>query len=1046
MRTANAAHLPALPSVSTGNPALDRWIQAVSERLEVREGNRGNPNERAVTVRELVGVGFKAFGMGPRAAATDAGGVLTVLSDGSYGAMSPDAFSESIRSSRLYKDMMKRLDDVTRFDRLPEKVRLLLLVSLAEEAAKREADIRRVELKLQSESESLAYTVQEVTAGLQGALAGVREMAFASATPDTATAGIVTQLLAALDGTGSATAEESLVVIADRTAGLSSQYMLKLNAGKAVTAVGLMASEDPLGNTESMFVVQADQFALTGTYTYMAGDMSSVPPVAEPSAATDGETWYNTRTNLSYRAAGGIWVLYTQPIPFGVDMTTNTTYINGQLRIGSAGGVALDDVVAGATGTSTAIVYAYKRSATDLIAGWDAATTGPGAVTWTFATGSITTPATDTLSNGWTKTIPAGANPLYVSVCTAANTTATDDVAATEWATPSLLVQNGPAGSDGLSVGTAILYQRNASSTIGPAAQANTVTFTFATGVMTGMSAGWTAAIPDASTGAFLWVTRATAASATGSDDLLASEWSAPVLYTQDGLDGTSGVDGHSVSLDTAAVSQVISYDPAGNRISEGNGYIYVYATPYGCSGTPYYTFYQDNVEVQASSTDSSYTYTKQALYTSMPDVIRVELRDGSGTGPVVASDQMSFVGVKMGSNGLSVSLTNDAHTLPTTTAGVVTYTGSGTAFQVFDGATELTCSANSASYPATAGQYNVTASGSGITIGAISTAGKSLADATGGMSGTTASVTINFYIKKLDGTTLLVPRKQSHAKSLQGATGQTGGTGGTGATGTRGTIVTKITGVWNATSAAAAVSAIATAAGATPTTPIKGDICYYTGGAKECTAAGNPGTWGAVAAYIDGSLVVTGTISGDKISGGTITSVGINTGRTIIASGASWTLGDSAYLAAGVFNTTYAANNGCYGQTNNAAGAGVKGFASTSGAYGVSGIASSASGGVGVYAMHQSSSGYGLQVVGKSTFNKTIESTVTTGTAPFSVLSTTTCPGLSATNAEQLGGVAATTYLKNGGSTAVNPGTAFTHTLYITAGGITVRVPCFYP
>lgn len=641
MKPSNAAKLPGIPAVTQSN--LLQVVQALVERSEVREGARGNPFERAVTVRELKDMGFTGFG-GGYSGSNQTGSVLTVNPDGTYSAMSPDAFADSIRKSKLYHDLMKRLDDATRFDDLPEQIRAILLKDIAAEAAKRGADIQRVEYKLQSATESLAYTVEEVTASVAGSMAGVRETVFASAAETNATAGKVTQLVASLDGTGSATIEESLAVIANRTDGLTSQYMLKLNAGKAVTGFGLLASEDPTGLTESKFIIQADQFALTGTYTYMQGDMSSTPPVAEPSAAVAGQTWYNTRTNLSYRAAGGVWTAYIQPIPFGVDMTTNTTYINGQLRVGSAGGVALDDVVAGSLGTSTAIGYAYKRSATDLIAVWNATTNGPGAVTWTFASGSITTPATDALGNGWTKSIPNGTDPLYVTVCTAANTTATDSIADTEWATPALLTKNGTDGSNGLNVATAILYQRNASATVGPTAQANTVAFTFATGAMSGMSAGWTTAIPAASSGAYLWVTRATASGTGATDTLATGEWSAPVLYTQDGINGTNG---------------------------------------------------------------------------------------------------------------------------------------------------------------------------------------------------------------------------------------------------TRGTIVAKITGAWDATTAAAAVSAIATAAGSTPTTPIKGDIVYYTGGANECTVAGSPGTWGAVAAYIDGSLVVSGTISGTQISATAIDGKTI-TGATMQTSASS--------------------------------------------------------------------------------------------------------------------------------------------------------------
>lgn len=387
MRTSNAAKLPALPNVSTGNPALDKWVQAVTERLEVREGMRGNPYERAVTVRDLRDAGVSAF----TTTSTTPGSVLTVNADGSYSTMTPDAFAESIRGSKLYKDLMMRLDDVTRFDGLPDQVKAVLLTDLAEEAAKRGADIRRLENKLQSTAESLAYTVEEVTAAVEGSVAGVRETVFASASANTATAGVVTQLVAALDGTGSATAEESLVVIADRTAGLSAQKMIKVNAGNAVAGIGLMASEDPSGATESAFIVQADKFALVAPVNFEAE--------AAPSATTIGQVWYKPSTKEYFRATStgtGSWTLFVPSAPFGVNITTGQTFINGSLTVNS-GGAALQDAASGADGQGVVKGVSFLRAAS-------APATPIGG---TFASPNAT---------GWSDGVPADNNqPLWMT-------------------------------------------------------------------------------------------------------------------------------------------------------------------------------------------------------------------------------------------------------------------------------------------------------------------------------------------------------------------------------------------------------------------------------------------------------------------------------------------------------------------------------------------------------------------------------------------------------------------------------------------------------
>lgn len=58
------AKLPALPPVQTNDVQLKRWMEAVAERLEVREGTRGDEDERAVTVKDLKEWGLKPFRLG----------------------------------------------------------------------------------------------------------------------------------------------------------------------------------------------------------------------------------------------------------------------------------------------------------------------------------------------------------------------------------------------------------------------------------------------------------------------------------------------------------------------------------------------------------------------------------------------------------------------------------------------------------------------------------------------------------------------------------------------------------------------------------------------------------------------------------------------------------------------------------------------------------------------------------------------------------------------------------------------------------------------
>ena len=114
MSETTPARLPGLPAVTTGNAAQDRWIQAVNEILDVREGRRGSDLERVVTWRDMRDAGFAMSTAQSRGAVPN--GVMVQTSGGQTAVIPMDAFAEAIRKTRLYQDLLKRLDDPTRFD------------------------------------------------------------------------------------------------------------------------------------------------------------------------------------------------------------------------------------------------------------------------------------------------------------------------------------------------------------------------------------------------------------------------------------------------------------------------------------------------------------------------------------------------------------------------------------------------------------------------------------------------------------------------------------------------------------------------------------------------------------------------------------------------------------------------------------------------------------------------------------------------------------------------------------------------------------------
>lgn len=500
------ATLPGLPAVpAVDNKALYTFLQALKERLEVREGSRGNPFEAVVTRRDLVeagllqGNGFAQGGEG------GAGTVLVNGPDGTYRPITIDAFSAKIFGTQLFKKLTYSLTDPSRFNYLPEEVRALVANSIADEAAKRGADIQEVEFKQQSATRSLAYKLQEVTASVANASAGVREVSYALATGDTAQAGKITQLEASLgnyyaDGTpGRAVLEQTLTTTASRIDGLSAEYMVKVSAGGAVAGVGLTATEDPSGATRSSFIVQAGDFALVAPYAFAQA--------GTPSATAVGQTWYNSTSKLSYRATStgsGSWVLFTPVAPFGVDTTTGQVFINGSLRI-NAGGAALQDSMSGTNGDSVDIVF--RRSASTPAT--------PGA--------SASTPA------GWYDTpnlVPASLEPMWSAVGQRPSTGTTYT-----WGAPIRI--------EGTSAAEVTVFRRSAT----PPATPTGGTYVFSVPPVLTPPALWFIGIPAGTEP--VYTSRAVVSAPAGVTAPVAiTGWTATSVSFQNGTNGTNGTDG----------------------------------------------------------------------------------------------------------------------------------------------------------------------------------------------------------------------------------------------------------------------------------------------------------------------------------------------------------------------------------------------------------------------------------------------------------------------------------------------------------------------
>ena len=232
-----------------------------------------------------------------------------------------------------------------------------------------------------------------------------------------------------------------------------------------------------------------------------------------------------------------------------------TSYFSGfypsETADGAKGSAAFMDA------TNTDILQLYKRSAVALVD----ADKPNGSVTYTFATGIIDLSA---VTNGWTTTIPAGSDPVYVVAATAASLETTDTIATNEWSSPIIFVQNGT------SVATVFLYKRGNTSTL-PATPTGNATYTFASGILLGTSSvgntvspflnGWTQTAPDSAGNKYLFMVTATAISTGATDTIAFSEYSEVRIMAQDGAIGyTAYLTNESHTLTASSTGAVSSY------------------------------------------------------------------------------------------------------------------------------------------------------------------------------------------------------------------------------------------------------------------------------------------------------------------------------------------------------------------------------------------------------------------------------------------------------------------------------------------------------
>jgi sugar lactone lactonase YvrE len=496
------------------------------------------------------------------------------------------------------------------------------------------------------------------------------------------------------------------------------------------------------------------------------------------------------------------------------------------------------------------------------------------------------------IHNNWSKTIPAGIAPLYATVATASSTTSTDNIAAAEWSAPVLLVQNGSNGTDGLNAATVYLYARNNSTTTAPTlATTGTATYTFATATLSDtIPSGWTTTIPAEANGTTIWVVQATASSSIATGSIDNTDWSTPRVLAQ------KGDIGASTTAYELVVSAPVIVKTASNLYSPASITVSAVST----TGTSNPTAYLGRFRILEDGTQRYVSLENQSSYTFTPTttsvgIIKVELYLAGGTATLLDSQEVPIT--VAGSSGITISVANQSHVLPSDAAGAVaTYIGSGTTIQVFEGSTALvyrtTLSTTVSSF--TIGTPTLSVANA-ITVGAIS--GNVTTTATvaqhSAMQNATNVVVITYPItyNRANGAQAAEFVTQSLAKTLAGSIGVRGSRSlystdvaytstydfdGAGATLPGGPSY-----------AARATQLIAAAvAGSTPTTPINGDTVTFSNGSTYVYTITHNGTsWSPPGTIIDGSLLVTESVTASKINSNGL-EVRSPTGELILGSG----------------------------------------------------------------------------------------------------------------------------------------------------------------
>ena len=272
------AKLPAINIPATADPALRQALEAIKERLEVREGARGNPYERVVTLRDLDGLGLSA---GSSSYASAAAARLGAGAGDSSPGKSPFSNDEKGDIEKTINALQRDIRNGALYGALGSGIDTKRINSVIEGLKQRVEGVRsELEVAVDGVSRKLsAYAGSETTARTTADSATAKQVSALQAAFDSNVASVlkeqdvladetravardVTTLTARLnnsDGTG-VSIEQRAEAVEDKTDGLRGQYTVKIDVNGYVSGFGLASAAPIDGSPYSEFAVRADRF------------------------------------------------------------------------------------------------------------------------------------------------------------------------------------------------------------------------------------------------------------------------------------------------------------------------------------------------------------------------------------------------------------------------------------------------------------------------------------------------------------------------------------------------------------------------------------------------------------------------------------------------------------------------------------------------------------------------------------------------------------------------------------------------------------------